>query len=84
MDEPELESVRTCQGLMLGEMYQSKLEALGIPALLRSESAGLVYGLTVDGLGRVEVLVPKEFAEDARSILEDMPAEQVPEDEGDL
>jgi hypothetical protein len=58
---------------MLGEMYQSKLEAMGIPVLLKYESAGPVFGITVDGLGRVEVMVPKEFAGEARSILEDVP-----------
>lgn len=81
MGEPELECVRTCQGLMLGEMYQSKLEAMGIPTLLKYESAGPVLGITVDGLGRVDVLVPMDLAEEARTILEDMPADQAIEDD---
>jgi hypothetical protein len=83
MDEPELECVRTCQGILLGEMYQSKLEAMGIPTLLKYESAGPVLGITVDGLGRVDVMVPRELAAEARLVLEDLPGEQGPEDGGE-
>jgi len=49
---------------------KSHLESFGIPAILRYESAGLVYGVTVDGLGQTSVLVPQDLAEDAREILE--------------
>lgn len=51
------------------EIIKGRLEAEGIPAMLRYESAGLVYGLTVDGLGQVEVQVPSSLAEEARQIL---------------
>jgi hypothetical protein len=46
------------------------LESEGIPVLMKSESAGRVYGLTVDGLGQVSILVPQEFAEEAKHIIE--------------
>ncbi|MBL7119494.1 MAG: hypothetical protein ISS53_02270 [Dehalococcoidia bacterium] len=49
---------------------KSLLESFGIPAMLRYESAGLVVGITVDGLGQTSVLVPEDVAEDARGILE--------------
>ncbi len=49
---------------------KSLLESFGIPAMLRYESAGLVVGITVDGLGQTSVLVPQDLAEDAREILE--------------
>ena len=49
MGEPELVCVRTCQGLLLGELYKSKLEAMDIPVLLKYDAAGPVYGITVDG-----------------------------------
>ena len=51
------------------EIVRGRLESEGIPAMLRYESAGLVYGLTVDGLGQVEVQVPSALAEEARQIL---------------
>jgi len=49
---------------------KSLLESFGIPAMLRYESAGLVVGITIDGLGQTSVLVPQDLAEDARGILE--------------
>jgi len=46
------------------------LEAEGIPALLSYESAGIVFGLTVDGLGEVRIMVPHHLAQKAGQILE--------------
>jgi hypothetical protein len=59
--------------LLLGELYKSKLEAMDIPVLLKYDAAGPVYGITVDGLGEVRVMVPSDFADEARSLLEDLP-----------
>lgn len=64
-------SVRTCQGWDLAQIYKSKLEAMGIPVLLKYESLGPVYGITVDGLGRVRILVPEVHATEAEALLED-------------
>jgi hypothetical protein len=36
---------------------------------LSYESAGLIYGLTIDGLGEVKVMVPEHLAGEAREIL---------------
>lgn len=69
-DEPELVRVWECQGIDLAQVYKSKLEAAGIPVLLKYESAGLVYGITVDGLGRVQIMVPADFAAEAESLLD--------------
>lgn len=51
------------------EIVKSRLESFGIPAILKYESAGLVYGVTVDGLGQTAVLVPEDLAEDATRII---------------
>ena len=51
------------------QIIRGRLEIEGIPAMLRYESAGIVYGLTVDGLGQVEVQVPSTLAEEARQVL---------------
>ncbi|MGD9316742.1 MAG: DUF2007 domain-containing protein, partial [Anaerolineae bacterium] len=64
--------VRTCQGWDLAQIYKAKLEAAEIPVLLRYESAGLVFGLTVDGLGEVRIMVPEAFAVEAEALLEDV------------
>lgn len=50
-------------------VIQGRLASEGIPAILSYESAGLVYGLTVDGLGEVKILVPNHLAKEAKEIL---------------
>jgi hypothetical protein len=55
---------------MEAQIIQGRLESEGIPVLLSYESAGLIYGLTVDGLGEVKIMVPKRLAKEAREILE--------------
>lgn len=70
-EEPTLICVRTCQGWDLAQIYKAKLEAAEIPVLLKYESAGLVFGLTVDGLGEVRIMVPETFAAEAKALLEE-------------
>ena len=81
MVAPDLVCVRTCQGLFLGELYKSKLEAMDIPVLLKYEAAGPVFGITVDGLGAVRVLVPAEVADQARALLDDLTDEELSDEE---
>ena len=63
-----LVTVRTAN-YMEAHIIKGRLESEGIPVLLRYESAGLIYGITVDGLGQVNVMVPQDLAEDAKEIL---------------
>ena len=67
--EPNLVEVYASQGHLGARVAKSKLEAAGIPALLSYRAASLIFGLTVDGIGKVRVLVPETLAEDARGIL---------------
>jgi hypothetical protein len=55
---------------MEAQIVKGRLESAGIPVLLSYESAGLIYGLTVDGLGQVKIMVPKHLAQEAKQILE--------------
>ncbi|MGD8475273.1 MAG: DUF2007 domain-containing protein [Anaerolineae bacterium] len=71
MSEERLVRIHTCQGWDLAQIFKSKLEAAGIPVLLQYESAGLVYGITVDGLGAVRIMVPESYASEAEALLED-------------
>jgi len=64
-----LVTVRTAKYLE-AQIIKGRLESEGIPVLLSYESAGLVYGITIDGLGEVKVMVPRRLAEEAREILE--------------
>jgi len=63
-----LVTVRTAK-YMEAQIIKGRLESEGIPVLLSYESAGLVYGLTVDGLGEVKIMVPEHLAEEAKQIL---------------
>ena len=63
-----LVTVRTAK-YMEAQIIKGRLESEGIPVLLSYESAGLVYGLTIDGLGEVKIMVPQHLAEEAREIL---------------
>jgi len=67
--ELKLTAVYTAKYLE-AQIVKGRLESEGIPAILQYESAGLVYGLTADGLGETTVLVPADLAEEAREILE--------------
>lgn len=51
------------------QIVKGRLENEGIPVLLQYESAGIVYGITVDGLGQVKVQVPSSLAQNAKDIL---------------
>ena len=65
----DLVVICTVQGELEAIIVKSHLESEGIPVLLKYESAARVYGLTVDGLAEVRVLVPKRLAETARQII---------------
>ncbi len=69
--------ISVVQGEVVANILKSHLESEGIPVLLKWESVGRVFGLTVDGLGQVKILVPEEFADEAKHIIE---ARESPED----
>lgn len=56
-------------GTINAEPVLAALRANGIPAAAVGESVGRVYGLTLDGLGVVSIVVPKEHEEQARELL---------------
>ena len=68
-EEAGLITVYVAGGQPEAQIIKGRLEIEGIPVMLRYESAGLVYGLTIDGLGQVEVQVPSSVAQRARDIL---------------
>ena len=70
--------VRKVQGELIAQVMKAHLESEGIPVLLQYESAGIVYGLTIDGLGQVKILVPSEFAAEAEQVLEEDPSPESP------
>lgn len=69
MDEGTWEVVHYAQGMVKARIVSGRLEAEGIPTRFRYEAVGTIYGLTLDGLGEVKVLVPLEEASRARAVL---------------
>jgi hypothetical protein len=68
-NKPEFVVIETVQGQMTAEVIKSHLESEGIPVFLQCESIGRVWGVVIDVLGGVKILVPKEFAEEAKKII---------------
>ena len=69
MEDSDLVVITTVHGEIAANVIKSHLESEGIPVLLQYESAGRVYGLTVDGLAEVKVLVPRGLAVEAQEII---------------
>lgn len=67
-DEP-LKELMAVEGGLEAEIIQSKLESCGIPVLLRYEAAGRIFGITMDGLGKVRIMVPRDRLEEAQKAL---------------
>ncbi len=55
--------------LMEAEIVKGRLESEGIPAIVRGEALGAIYGLTTGSLAATNVLVPAALAEKASEIL---------------
>ncbi|MBP7964044.1 MAG: DUF2007 domain-containing protein [Caldilineaceae bacterium] len=51
------------------QVVKGRLASEGIPAMIRGEALGNVYGLTVGSLAQTDVLVPGALAETAIEIL---------------
>jgi hypothetical protein len=67
----ELVVVFTAQGEPEETQVRSFLAAHGIPTSTRGEALRKTHGLTLDGLGQVDVLVAREDADAARKLLAD-------------
>jgi hypothetical protein len=68
MDE-QMRCVFVASGQIHAHEVTSFLEASGVPSALRGESLSKTHGLTLDGLGRVEVLVMEADVARALSLL---------------
>lgn len=73
MTDLALVTVYRSMGMLGAQVVKAKLESAGIPTMLKYDSAALVFSLTVDGLGMVEVQVPEEFAADAEALVAEGP-----------
>lgn len=62
--------VWVAQNQMEAQVIKGRLESEGIPALVRGEALGAIYGLTTGSLAQTAILVPAPLAERAQLILE--------------
>jgi hypothetical protein len=59
-----------CQGEFEEDQIRAFLEAHGIPTEVRGEALRRTHGMVMDGLGRVEILVPADHLDDVREMLD--------------
>lgn len=69
MTEP-LRCVFVASGEMQAQQVRAFLEASGIEAIERGEALRNTHGLTIDGIGAVEILVAEADADRARELFE--------------
>jgi hypothetical protein len=66
----ELQRVFVANGEVQGQQVRAFLETAGIATVVRGESLRHTHGLTLNGLGAVEILVAEADVERARSLLD--------------
>jgi hypothetical protein len=57
-------------GMVNARIILGRLQTDGIPARLQYEAIGVLSALDVDGLGEVQIFVPKSSVDQAREVLE--------------
>lgn len=65
----DLVTVYVTQGQLRANVIRGVLESAGIPVILKYEAAGPAIGITINGLGRVEIQVPDAWAQEATDLL---------------
>lgn len=71
MEEEKWEVANVSSGMINANIVAGRLKAEGIPVRLQYEAVGVIYGLTLDGLGEVRVMVPSSHLKMAREVLEE-------------
>jgi hypothetical protein len=75
MADLKWEVVETIAGEFQAELIRGLLESQGIPVVLSQEGAGRsLYPVTVGALGKVEILVPSTYREQALQVIQDFNA----------
>ncbi len=67
--DPELRSVFVASGELHAQQVRAFLEAAGIESVERGEALRKTHGLTLDGIGAVEILVAAANEDEARALL---------------
>ena len=65
----DYKTIFTAQGMLRAMTIRGCLESASIPVALEYETAQLSPGLSPEGKGRVKVMVPPEWENEARALL---------------
>ncbi len=65
----DLVVIKEIEGFLEGEILKAKLDSFEIPCMLKRETARRLFGLTLNGLGKVRLVVPSKFKDEALAIL---------------
>ena len=68
--ENKLTELIVVEGMVEAEIIKAELESFDIPCALKFESAGRLFGITMNGLGKVKVMVYPEHLARAKELLE--------------
>lgn len=64
-----LKELIVIDGQMEAEIIKTKLESQNIPCYIKFESVGRLFGITMNGLGQVKVMVPESVYEEAKKLI---------------
>ncbi len=70
-------TVHVVHGMEKAVIIKGRLESEGIPVELKYEAIGKLYGITVNGIGEIKILVPPDFYDEAKSIIEEAEGKQI-------
>ena len=70
MENLKYELLIEANGRLEADMIKSYLEAEGIAVEMFQEAVGRIYAMTIDGLGRVQLFVPKTQIAEARELIQ--------------
>jgi hypothetical protein len=73
--------VFSASGHFEAEMVKMLLNSEGIPAEIIQESYGVTLGLTFGKLGKADILVPVEYGQRAKKLIEEMQKDQLSSEE---
>lgn len=82
-DMNQMRELAVSDGMMEAQIIKSKLDSFEIPCMLRYEAVGRVLGLTADGLGKVQVMVPEDYYQQAKTIITEIQANDDEDDDAE-
>ncbi len=65
----KLKELIVLEGMVEAEIIKTKLESQKIPCYIKFESVGRLFGITMNGLGQVKVMVPESFYAEAKKLI---------------